>query len=60
MDNLSTPNILSIGVLLAAIICFKQGMVPPNPVPQDAVPVDLRVGRLIPRQLSIQMALIIK
>jgi len=41
--------------LLVAVVCYKMGMSPPNPTPDDSR-VDSGVGRLIPLKVAIPMS----
>jgi len=53
MDIIVSPVILSSGLLIAAAVCYKEAMTPPNPAADESVQVDTGVRKLIPWRLGI-------
>jgi len=56
MGSLTSPVILSSAVVIVAALCYKKAMTPPNARADKTVRVDDGVGRVIPQDFAIPMA----
>jgi len=58
MDAIVSPLSLSTLLLVTGIVCYRKGMSPPNPSPDDSTRVECGDQRVIPSKQAIPMTLI--
>jgi hypothetical protein len=60
MDFLTSPNVLSTGLLVAAALCYKEAWTPPTAKADDSIRVESNVGRILSKGYSRKLSSITK